>query len=67
MQAAARAEHSTKKRMLDAPTEEAALEILLIASSAETRKRKQSKSEHATRADGSMSGSVPVKVCPAHG
>ena len=66
-EAAARIVQGTKKRILDAPTEEAALEILLTASAAEAKKRKQLRNDRASKSDGCMSGSVPVEVCPAHG
>ena len=57
----------TKRRIRDAPTEEAALEILLTASTAEAKKRKQVREDRASKREGCMSGSVPVEVCPAYG
>ena len=57
----------TKRRIRGAPTEEAALEILLTASTAEAKKRKQVREDRASKRDDCMSGSVPVEVCPAYG
>ena len=67
LQAAARNKQGTKRRILDAPTEEAALEILLTASAAEAKRRKQCNSDRASRNVEYIAGAVPVEVCPAHG
>ena len=67
LEAAARMAQGTKKRILDAPTEEAALEILLTASTAEAKRQKQVREVNAGKSDDCMAGAVPVEVCPADG
>ena len=58
---------STKKRVREAPTEEAALGILMVASKLEARRRRLMSGERAKQVDGTMSGAVPDEVCPAYG
>ena len=55
------------KRVRDAPTEEAALEILMVSSSSEARRRKLSNNERARIGAQAMSGAVPDEVHPAYG
>ena len=58
---------STKKRVLEAPTEEAALEILMVASRSEARRRRVMNSERAKKVDGAMSDYAPDEVSPDYG
>ena len=57
---------STKESVLEAPTEEAALELLMVASSSEARRRRLMNRERAKQVDGTLSDAVPDEVCPAY-
>ena len=67
LDSAASSGQGAKRRIRDALTEEAALEILLTASIAEAKRRKQAREVNAGKSDDCMAGAVPVKVCPADG